>query len=150
MKLPDDIVEYNRALVADDRVLCERLAQVFSGALLGATAKVWHAHPVWFDNGNPLVGYARRKNGICVLFWSGQSFAEPGLTHTGSFRAAEYWPSGASEIDDEKLTRWLADALRVQWNYRDIRTNRGLVKLTGFLGFTANGINPSCSRQRTS
>ena len=132
MKLPDDIVEYNKALATDDRVLCEKLVQIFGGALPGATAKVWHAHPVWFDNGNPLVGYARRKDGICVLFWSGQSFAEPGLTHTGSFRAAEYWPPAADDIDTAKLERWLVDALRVQWNYRDIRTNRGLVKLTEF------------------
>lgn len=132
MNLPHDIVEYNAQLEHDDRVLCDELAQIFSRALPAATAKVWHAHPVWFADGNPLVGYARRKNGICVLFWSGQSFTEPGLKKTGSFRAAEYWPLSADAIDVEQLEHWLADALRVQWNYRDIRTNRGLVKLTDF------------------
>lgn len=132
MTPPADVAAYNATLERDDRALCDKLATMFSAALTEANAKVWHGHPVWFIDGNPLVGYARRKNGICVLFWSGQSFAEPGLTHTGSFRAAEYWPPAVDAVDESRLERWLSDARRVQWNYRDIRTNRGLVKLTDF------------------
>jgi hypothetical protein len=98
MGSPRDIADYNAKLALADRALCERLEQAFREALPEATSKVWHGHPVWFLDGNPIVGYSERKAGVCVLFWSGQSFSEPGLTHTGSFRAAEYWrrPSSAS------------------------------------------------------
>lgn len=133
MSPPQDIAEYNDQLGADDRELCERLGRIFREALPDATSKVWHAHPVWFIDGNPIVGYSSRKDGVCVLFWSGQSFAEPGLAPTGSFRAAEYWPPAAEEVDTSQLGRWLGDARRIQWNYRDIRTNRGLEKLTDFV-----------------
>ena len=132
MSATPEIAEYNAALEPAQRVLCERLEQIFGRAMPEATSKVWHAHPVWFIDGNPIVGYATRKDGICVLFWSGQSFATPALKATGSFQAAEYWASPDGEIDEAKLERWLADAQRIQWNYRDIRANRGLVKLTGF------------------
>jgi hypothetical protein len=84
MTTPKDIVEYNAGLEPAERGLCERFAEVFGKVLPKATCKVWHAHPVWFVDGNPVVGYATRKNGISVLFWSGQSFADPGLKHTGS------------------------------------------------------------------
>lgn len=132
MSAAHDLAEYNEGLGLDDRVLCERLEQIFRAALPEATSRVWHAHPVWFIDGNPVVGYAMRKNGVSVLFWSGQSFAEPGLKHTGSFKAAEFWPSTADDLDVTKLERWLSDARLIQWNYRDIRSNRGLVKLTDF------------------
>jgi hypothetical protein len=132
MSAPKDIADYNEMLGVEDRALCERLEQIFHVALPEATSKVWHAHPVWFIDGNPIVGYSYRKDGVCVLFWSGQSFTEPGLTPTGSFRAAEYWPPAAEEVDAPQLLRWLADARRIQWNYRDIRSNKGLEKLTKF------------------
>ena len=132
MTTSQDIDEYNAGLEPAERGLCERLAEVFSKELPEATRRVWHAHPVWFIDGNPVVGYATRKNGVSVLFWSGQSFAEPGLKHTGSFKAAEFWPSTADDLDVTQLERWLSDARRIQWNYRDIRSNRGLVNLTVF------------------
>jgi hypothetical protein len=30
----------------------------------------WHAHPVWFQDGNPTVGYSKQKPGIRLMFWS--------------------------------------------------------------------------------
>jgi hypothetical protein len=96
-----------------------------------ADRKVWHAHPVWFFEGNPVVGYDRLKASVRVLFWSGQSFRTPGLTSEGSFRAAEVRYTSVDQVDVEALVGWLAEARETQWNYRDIRKNRGLVPLRG-------------------
>ena len=43
-----------------------------------AENKIWHAHPVWFLDGNPVVGYSKQKVGVVLLFWSGQSFGRGG------------------------------------------------------------------------
>ena len=40
-------------------------------------------------SGNPITGYFPRKAGGQLLFWSGQSFDEPGLAPNGMFKAAE-------------------------------------------------------------
>lgn len=40
--------------------------------------KIWHAHPAWFLDGNPVVRYSKLKHCIRLLFWSGKSFHEPG------------------------------------------------------------------------
>lgn len=101
-------------------------------ALPDAAAKVWHAHPVWFLDGNPIVGYDRLKDAVRLMFWSGQSFAEPGLVASGSFEAAEKRFTSASEIDTDRLAVWLSESRVVQWDYEHIRTNRGLVKRTSF------------------
>ena len=49
---------------------------------------MWHAHPVWFLDGNPVVGYSKLKDCVRLLFCSGQSFAQPGLKPEGKFKAA--------------------------------------------------------------
>ncbi len=132
MTIPADIAAYDAKLEAGDRELCERLGALIARELPEAQGKVWHAHPVWFIDGNPLVGYALRKDGVYVLFWSGQSFVESGLQASGSFEAAEYVPGSLDGLDEVRFSRWLTESRRVQWNYRDIRRNRGLVKLTDF------------------
>jgi len=127
----DDIREYQERLDAEARPICDLLLPVIEEALPDADRKVWHAHPVWFLDGNPVVGYDRLKAAVRVLFWSGQSFPTPGLHPEGSFRAAEARYTAPEQIDVDTLRRWLADAREHQWNYRDIRTNRGLVPLHG-------------------
>ena len=129
--LPDDIREYHEGLDDDSRAICDLLLDTIERALPDADRKVWHAHPVWFFDGNPVVGYDRLKASVRLLFWSGQSFTSPGLTVEGSFKAAEARYTAPDQVDVELLSRWLAEAREIQWNYRDIRTNRGLVPLRG-------------------
>ena len=50
-----DIQNYHAKLSSADRAICERLAGEITRGLRGAEAKVWHAHPVWFLEGNPIV-----------------------------------------------------------------------------------------------
>lgn len=127
-----DIDEYHRALDRQDREIADVLASEIERGLPEATGKVWHAHPVWFLDGNPIVGYDRLKDAVRLMFWSGQSFPTPGLTASGSFQAGEVRYVDAGDIDTEALGRWLQDSRDVQWDYEHIRTNRGLVKRTAF------------------
>lgn len=130
-ELPDDIRAYHERLDAEARAICDLLLEVIEHELPDAERKVWHAHPVWFFDGNPVVGYDRLKASVRLLFWSGQSFTVPGLEPEGSFKAAEVRYTAADQVDVALLANWLADARNIQWNYRDIRTNRGIVPLKG-------------------
>ena len=129
--LPDDIREYHDRLDEDSRAICDLLLATIERDLPDAERKVWHAHPVWFFDGNPVVGYDKLKASVRLLFWSGQSFPTSGLAVEGSFKAAEARYTSPDQVDVDLLSRWLADARDIQWNYRDIRTNRGLVPLKG-------------------
>lgn len=131
MTIPADILSYQESLDEMARPICDRLLGLIETALPDAERKVWHAHPVWFFEGNPVVGFDRLKQSVRLLFWSGQSFATPGLQPEGSFKAAEIRLTDAAQIDDERVAKWLNESREIQWNYRDIRRNRGLEPLRG-------------------
>ena len=116
---------YHATLAPEDRAICDTLRAAITRALPDSEAKVWHAHPVWFLNGNPITGYSKLKGCVRLLFWSGQSFAAPGLTPEGSFKAAEARYRSVAEIDPAALDQWLAEARVVQWDYKNIVRNRG-------------------------
>ena len=131
--LPEDIRAYQEQLDDDSRAICDVLLETIERELPDADRKVWHAHPVWFLDGNPIVGYHRLKKDVRLLFWSGQSFGEPGLTDEGTFQAAEAHYGSAADVDTEALARWLAKARDIQWDYEHIRATRGdLQKRTDF------------------
>ena len=123
-----DIEMYHRKQLDADRHICDRLHEIISNSLPLAESKVWHAHPVWFIDGNPIVGYSKLKNNVRVMFWSGQSFDEPGLSPSGSFKAAEIVYTNVDQIKEDELTRYLEKAINIQWDYKNIVKNRGLLK----------------------
>src|SRR5690348_15383950 len=84
-----DIQKYNDSQSKEDREVCNLLSAEIGRHLPEAENKIWHAHPVWFLDGNPIVGYSKLKSGVRLLFWSGQSFDEETLQKEGSFKAAE-------------------------------------------------------------
>lgn len=120
-----DIEAYNAALTPGDRAVCALLAKVIDRALPDAENKIWHAHPVWFLEGNPIVGYSKLKDSIRLLFWSGQSFTEKGLHKEGSFKAADVRYTAVDQVDMEKLERWLAEARAIQWDYKNLVRRKG-------------------------
>lgn len=120
-----DTKTYHAALAAGDRAICNLLAKEISRALPEAENKVWHAHPVWFLDGNPIVGYSKLKDCVRLLFWSGQSFAAKGLQKEGSFKAAEARYTAKSDVDVEALAAWLAESRDVQWDYQNIVKRKG-------------------------
>ena len=121
----EETAQYNRAQAPQDQQTCELLAQEIDQALPDAENKVWHAHPVWFLGGNPVVGYSKLKGGVRLLFWSGQSFASPGLHPEGKFKAAEARFASADQVDRAALRSWLAECRDVQWDYKNIVRRKG-------------------------
>jgi hypothetical protein len=117
--------QYHEAQSPVDREICELLAKRIGEVLPEAENKVWHAHPVWFLDGNPVVGYSKLKGGVRLLFWSGQSFTEPGLKPEGSFKAAEARYTTVDQVDSDRLGRWLVQARAIQWDYKNIVKRKG-------------------------
>lgn len=120
-----DTKKYNEAQAPTDRAICRLLADHIDRHLPEAENKIWHAHPVWFLDGNPIVGYSKLKSCVRLLFWSGQSFAEEGLQEEGSFRAAEARYTSADQVDTRRLQRWLAEAREIQWDYKNLIRRKG-------------------------
>lgn len=125
-----DTVQYNKSLAPLDREICGLLAETIEQILPEAENKIWHAHPVWFLEGNPVVGYSKLKSCVRLLFWSGQSFEEKELQNEGSFKAAEARYTAANQIELKALKRWLKKARDIQWDYKNIVRRKGkLVRL---------------------
>ncbi len=131
--MPDNIAkairDYNHSLSAEDSALCELLAQEIGKHLPEAENKVWHRHPVWFLDGNPIVGYVKQKQGIRLMFWSGADFDEPQLAVRGEkFKDASVFYQSVDEIDTEDLKRWLAKSRDIQWDYKNIVKRKGVLE----------------------
>lgn len=120
-----DLEAYHAALPDAARAVCDLLAREIQAALPDAVGKVWHRHPVWFLDGNPVAGYSLLKGGVRLLFWSGQSFDEPGLLPEGSFKAAEARYAQAAQVDVAALRRWLGKARDIQWDYQHLVKRKG-------------------------
>jgi hypothetical protein len=120
-----DVAAYHQALAPADRAICEALAAAIDRGLPSAESKVWHRHPVWFLEGNPIVGYGKLKGCVRLLFWSGRSFDEADLQPEGTFQAAEARFTAVEQVDDEALARWLRKAAEIQWDYKNIVKRKG-------------------------
>jgi hypothetical protein len=123
-----DIQNYNDTHEPNDVPTMNLLAQEINKGLPEATSKIWHGAPVWFLDDNPIVGYSRRKAGIVLLFWSGQSFDEPKLKTEGTFKAAEKLYKDVSEVNTIDLARWLEKSARIQWDYKNIVKRKGVLE----------------------
>lgn len=120
-----DITTYNSSQSPDDKAICDLLATEICRALPEAESKIWHRHPVWFLEGNPIVGYGKLKDCIRLLFWSGQSFDEADLQNEGSFKAAECRYTSVEQVNVKDLRRWLGKSREIQWDYKNIVKRKG-------------------------
>lgn len=120
-----DIQTFNDLQTTSYREICNLLAKTICNCLPEAENKIWHAHPVWFLHGNPIVGYSKLKNCIRLLFWSGQSFDEETLQKEGSFKVAEMSYTLVDQIDITNLKRWLKKAAIIQWDYKNLIKRKG-------------------------
>lgn len=121
-----EVIGYNDGQAPSDKNICDALAAEIDRTLPSAENKIWHAHPVWFLDGNPIVGYSKQKPGIRLMFWSGADFDEPGLNVIGKkFKDASTFYRSVSEIDKTDLQRWLKKASEIQWDYKNIVRRKG-------------------------
>jgi hypothetical protein len=123
-----EIAVYNNSQSEVDKKICQTLAETIQNNLPNSTSKIWHGHPVWFLENNPVVGYSKLKDSVRLLFWSGQSFDEPGLSAEGSFKAAEVRYTSDSQINVEDLKLWLDKSASIQWDYKNIVKRRGVLE----------------------
>ncbi len=120
--------EYNASLSEEDKAICDLLAKEINDNLVDAENKIWHRHPVWFLNGNPIIGYSKLKNCVRLLFWSGQSFDEEGLQVEGGFKAAEIRYTSVEQVNKKDLKRWLEKSKVIQWDYKNLVKRKGVLE----------------------
>jgi hypothetical protein len=121
-----DITTYNNQQQDPFNEICDLLSLTITIELIEAESKIWHAHPVWFLDGNPIVGYSKQKKGMRLMFWSGADFDEENLTIRGEkFKDASIFYNNVSEIDIVELINWLKKAREIQWDYKNIIKRKG-------------------------
>jgi hypothetical protein len=121
-----EIKVYNNKQSSNDKEIGDRLATIIDNELTGSESKIWHAHPVWFLDGNPIVGYSKQKAGMRLMFWSGADFEEDDLNVRGKkFKDASVFYNDLSEIKAKDLKRWLKKSREVQWDYKNIVKRKG-------------------------
>ena len=120
-----EIKGYNESQAPSDIEICNLLATTIDKELREAESKIWHAHPVWFLDGNPIVGYSKLKDSVRLLFWSGQTLEEDELSNEGKFKAAEARYTSKDEVNVAALKRWLKKSREIQWDYKNIVKRKG-------------------------
>lgn len=124
-----EVNEYNEQQSPEEREICSLLAEEIDRSLPEAENKIWHAHPVWFLDGNPVVGYSKLKDGIRLMFWSGASFDEDALQPgTGKFKDASIRFTHTDQISLTDLKRWLEKAKNIQWDYKNLIKRKGVLE----------------------
>lgn len=121
-----EINAYNENQTPADKEICNLLATIIDNELTEAESKIWHSHPVWFLDGNPIAGYSKQKAGIRLMFWSGADFEEKALSTRGEkFKDASIFYNNVSEIETIDLKRWLKKSKDIQWDYKNIVKRKG-------------------------
>lgn len=125
------IQTYNNSQSQEDKKICDLLADSSDTVLKTAECKIWHAHPVWFIDENPIVGYSKQKLGWRLMFWSGIDFEEEGLNvHGKKFKDASVFYTSIEQINIKDLKRWLKKSITIQWDYKNLIKRKGkLVRL---------------------
>ncbi|MCX2452386.1 DUF1801 domain-containing protein [Pedobacter sp. PLR] len=127
-----DIQAYNDSQSATDNEICNVLSAEINRNLTEAESKIWHAHPVWFIDGNPIVGYSKLKAGIRLMFWSGADFDETELKiNTGKFKDASVTYTSVEQINIDDLARWIEKSKKIQWDYKNIIKRKGVLLRLG-------------------
>ena len=125
----DEITEYSKSQIKQFADICDKLRNEIEKTLSNASSRIYYSMPVWFINGDPIVGYNASSKYVNLLFWSGQSFGEPDLIAAGKFKAAQIRYHSVKDIDVKALRRWLNKSKKYIWNYQNIRKNTGKLVL---------------------
>lgn len=128
MTMNIDTEAYNNTQSKEDREICNLLAREINLHLPKAENKIWYSHPVWFLDGNPIVGYSKQKPGWRLMFWSGADFEEDALSIKGAkFKDASIFYNTVEQINTKDLKRWLKKSEKIQWDYKNIVKQKGVL-----------------------
>jgi hypothetical protein len=120
---------YRVSLSEPHQAIGDVLYSAIATELTEATFKIWHRHPVWFLDGNPIVGFSSQKKGLRLMFWSGADFDEPQLdVRDGKFKDASVFYNQVSEVELDDLMRWIQKARSIQWDYKNIVQRKGVLE----------------------
>ena len=120
---------YIEKQITTDKAICNLLTYTIDKELPKAESKIWHAHPVWFLDSNPIVGYSKQKKGLRLMFWSGADFKEDNLNVLGEkFKDASIFYTSVEEIHIADIKRWLKKAKAIQWDYKNIVKRKGVLE----------------------
>ncbi len=123
-----DIVKYNNNLIDEHKEIGSFLSKIIDEEITISNSKIWHSHPVWFINDNPIVGYSLQKKGIRLMFWSGADFNEAKLNILGNkFKDASIFYNNLNEINIEFIKKCLKKSIEIQWDYKNIVKRKGLL-----------------------
>lgn len=126
MNILPPIEQYHLTLLPEEREICDFLYAKLCQGLPDAEHKLWHGHPVWFLDGNPIVGYSKQKKGIRLMFWSGADFEEQELPVKGKkFKDASVFYTHREQVNPTHLKRWLEKSRAIQWDYKNIVKRKG-------------------------
>ena len=125
-----EVQAYNNQQNSEEKEICNLLSKEINTHLPEAENKIWHAHPVWFLDGNPIVGYSKLKDGIRLMFWSGVTFEEEDLVpgKSGKFKDASITYTSADQIKMKDLKRWLKKSRDIQWDYKNVVKRKGVLE----------------------
>ena len=125
-----EIQAYNDSQSKEDKEICNALLAEITSNLPEAENKIWHAHPVWFLDGNPIVGYSKLKAGLQLMFWSGVTFEEEQLVSgkSGKFKDASITFTSIEQINAKDLKRCLKKSNDIQWDYKNIVKRKGVLE----------------------
>ena len=124
-----EIRKYNEKQTLDDKEICDQLLTIIDNELTESENKIWHSHPVWFLDGNPIVGFSKQKAGIRLMFWSGADFNEEKLNIKGEkFKDASIFYNNITDINITDLLNWLIKSREIQWDYKKIVERKGVLE----------------------
>ena len=122
----EEIATYISHLDKNYEEIAHRLFEIIEGNLVYTENKIWHRHPVWFIDGNPIVGFDKLKNGLRLMFWSGASFNEEQLKiGSGKFKDASITYTSLDQVNTDDVKRWVEKAAKIQWDYKNIVKRKG-------------------------
>jgi hypothetical protein len=124
--MTSEIKLYNNRQTPSDHEICDLLSSTIANELTEGESKIRHAHPVWFLDDNPTVGYSKQKKGIKLMFWSGADFDEENLNIKGhKFKDASILYNSVKEVNTNDFIRWLKKSREIQWDYKNIIKRKG-------------------------
>ena len=127
--MKEEIATYISLLDENYQEIALRLFETIETNLVSTENKIWHRHPVWFIDGNPIVGFDKLKNGLRLMFWSGASFDEEQLKiGSGKFKDASITYTSLNQVNTDDVKRWVEKSAKIQWDYKNIVKRKGILE----------------------
>jgi hypothetical protein len=123
------VTAYISLLDRNYQEIANYLFEIIEANLDATECKIWHRHPVWFIDENPIVGFDKLKNGLRLLFWSGADFEEEKLkSGTAKFKDASITYTAVTQINPDDVKRWVEKSAKIQWDYKNIVKRKGVLE----------------------